>query len=637
MKKNIDHKMILSIVAILVVFVLAITPLAALAEDFASQGAGFTYSPEVASPPYNVTFLEKGLPTGTTWHVREQYNNRLISSNTEYVNFTGIYNGSYFFSVNTIYTITNTYTPNPSSFTIIISGNNVKQTVSFQNSTNPGSPEQFHANLSITNLPSSIPGSPQWYWSASINGITLSYSSSYTGNTADMTVTGLLNGTYSYTLSTSPNSVSGTSIYGTKLTPSAGQFTVKGKNVSLDFKFSFLQQYKLTFSETGLSPGQTLYVNIYCPETGTSLSGQSYVSSSGSVVFNVINQSYQYSISSSSALYSASPSYGTALISGASETVHVSFRYAPSEYSATFRISNPPGNLAGSYWYWSVNLNGTSLTSYNSTLTFTGLTNGTYFFYIYGYGISIEKSYGIVTVNGSAVSVSVEIQKSYTVIFRIANPYQLRTGPPDLTSELTSVSTGYTMTSSSYNGTLIFSDIPNGTYLYTLSVDLPYTVNKTSGTVVVSGSSMTVRLSATEGSVYVTQFDEKGIPITGTYWGVALDNGFTYNNSYNGGGLLTTTSALPFVTALPNGTYTVQGFIYNNGKYYFTSPQTFSVSGHIQNVTIDFAGPSTSGALPNIPAGTLMLIGIALVVILAAVNTIYLVRKKNKGGQGGNE
>ena len=613
-------------------FVIAATVIAITMLIFSmSGGSGMQWESQngktmvpLAAASYNVSFRESGLPNGTAWHITLSTPRTVVISSTQYVNFTGYANGSYFFTIPGVTTSTNSYTPTPSTLTVIISGSNVHETVSFYNQSLPPAQSYYNLYMNITNLPGVIPTSTQWSWSATVTGISVSYSNTVSGQLSTLSLSSLINGTYGYSISTTQ---------GTSVTPSSGQFTVSGKNVTILFKFALLKTYEVKFVESGLPASQSFSVYLTNAVTGTSTQNSTTVSISDFVGFSLVNQSYDYFISPGSSFYTASPSSGELTVNGSSVVINVSFHFAPNTYIALFSISNPPTNTPGFTWSWYVVINGTLYTSFNATDQAAGLTNGTYSYYLSGTGIAFSQQTGSFTVNGSDVKVILHALPTYSVTFRITNVGQLRDGAPVMTSTITDPVTKSVYTPSSSNGILTLQYLPNGSYTYALSVPLPYALNHASGTFTINGKATVINLTATEGQIYIVQFWENGIPMSGTSWGVVLDNGFTYNNSYSSPGLTSVSSPSPFVGELPNGSYFVQAFVQNNGKYYFTQPQQISVSGHDSNVTFNFQTATTS-ASPGISGSTALIIGgiVAAVIVVGIAAALYF-RRGKFGGQ----
>lgn len=634
MLKDNKHKILIAFSAVFITLVMVFTAVSAISDNFGTYSGAPEFAPNATSPPYNITVMEKGLPTGFDWYIFGHSGGvyGYSFSTTQYINYTGLENGSYYFTAYGYSTSTNNYAPNPASFTLILSGSSVKQTIVFSNTTNPSSPTYYQLNLSITNMPASIPGSPQWYWDVSVTGVNVLYNSQTTSYTTKMNLYNLENGTYNYQVSTSGTSQSSSNVYGTALTPTTGQFTVSGKNVNLKFQIHFLKQYNLKFTESGLPSSQSFSVYLDSPSLGVSLNNQTYVSVSNNLNFKLLNGTYYYNVNAGSGSYTASPYQGTITVSGNSVTVNVAFKLSRSTYGVLFKITNPPANLKNSEWNWELYLNGSDYYSYNSTIFLSGLGNGTYFYDVYGNGIAFTVGYGSFTVAGKTVSVNLHIQSSYTVQFKIHNLTSFSTGPPILTSVITNMATGYSYSPYSTNGTLVLTDMVNGTYQYRLTVPPPYTLDKTNGTFTVNGTGVTIALTGTEGSMYLVQFLENGIPLWGSDWGIVIDNGFVYNDTYKSPSLSTTSAPLPYIVDMPNGTYSVQGFIYYNGHYHFTAPKTVKIDGKSQNVTFQFAAtgsPVTSSGVYN---GLYLLVGIALAVIVVAGLAIYFVRKRNNSG-----
>ncbi|MGC8673489.1 MAG: hypothetical protein ACP5TO_08360, partial [Thermoplasmata archaeon] len=85
---------------------------------------------------YTVAFTESGLPYGTSWSVT--FNGNAKSSTTSTISYTGIANGSYSFSVESI----TGYVASPSSGTITVNGTNVNQTITFIENNNQFNPDE---------------------------------------------------------------------------------------------------------------------------------------------------------------------------------------------------------------------------------------------------------------------------------------------------------------------------------------------------------------------------------------------------------------------------------------------------------------------------------------------------------------
>ncbi|MEM4067525.1 MAG: hypothetical protein QXV17_11790 [Candidatus Micrarchaeaceae archaeon] len=85
------------------------------------------FSPSTTTQPsrqYTVTFIESGLPSGTSWSVT--FNNVTKSSNFSIITFTNIANGTYSYAIST-----SQYNASPSSGSITINNANVTQNITF--------------------------------------------------------------------------------------------------------------------------------------------------------------------------------------------------------------------------------------------------------------------------------------------------------------------------------------------------------------------------------------------------------------------------------------------------------------------------------------------------------------------------
>ncbi|MHB1901978.1 MAG: ice-binding family protein, partial [Cuniculiplasma sp.] len=144
--------------------------------------------------------------------------------------------------------------------------------------------------------------SPGTSWSATFNGTTLSSTNSTISFMA-------VNGTYPYNI---------TSISGYTVSPSSGNISVVGKNVTQNITFTpikVVSKYTVTFNETGLSPGTSWSATF----NGTTLS-----STTSSISFMAVNGTYLYSISSVSG-YTLSISLGHVTVNGKNVSQDITF------------------------------------------------------------------------------------------------------------------------------------------------------------------------------------------------------------------------------------------------------------------------------------------------------------------------
>jgi hypothetical protein len=225
---------------------------------------------------YTVTFTESGLPAGTTWSVTLGGTTKSSSTNT--ITFSEP-NGTYTFSVGVI----SGYTASPSSGTITVNGANVNQGITFT--------QNVTKLYTITFTESGLPAGTTWY-------VNLSNGQSFSSTTNTITFSEP-NGTYSYTIATvnknyAPN-------------PSSGTFTVNGANVNIAITFN-LVTYTVTFTESGLPPGTTWYVNLS--------NGQSFSGTGTTITFSVPNGTYSYTIATGNKNYVTNQSSGKFIVNG---------------------------------------------------------------------------------------------------------------------------------------------------------------------------------------------------------------------------------------------------------------------------------------------------------------------------------
>ncbi len=253
----------------------------------------------------------------------------------------------------------------------------------------------------------------------------------------------------------------------------------------LNFKFStadqtvtipFKAQYNFSISQSGL-PNIVWYLNI-TNKTGmvSQISGIGFTLTAA-----LINGSYNYTVSSSNKIYKPSVPYGNFTINGKSSTVREIFSQVI--FNMTFTESGLPSGTA-----WSVTLNGTMKVSTTSTISYME-TNGSYEYTIGSIsGYTISKSSGTATVSGSNTTVpitftAVKVTSKYTVTFT-------ESGLPSGTAWYVNLSNGMksgAITTSTYS----FS-VTNGSVTYTISGTSGYSANKTSGSITVNGSNISI-------------------------------------------------------------------------------------------------------------------------------------------------
>jgi hypothetical protein len=325
---------------------------------------------------YSVTFVEKGLPAGTTWYA--SLNGSLNSSTSTTVGFYE-FNGTYDYTVSAL-----NYVANVSSGSITVAGRGTTVDVSFV----PSSTTYF-VMFTERGLADGI------QWSVTLNGST----SSGLGPISFLES----NGSYQFTI----NSVSG---YASNIT--SGTVTVYGANVVVNVTFTSVSKvvWEVTFNETGLPSGYTWNVTLTGSSNGALVFNGSTTDTTNSSLVGP-NGTYQFSVNASG--YVAFPTGGSFTVSGANVYFNVTFIYSMLKtYGITIDESGLPSGTS-----WSITLNGTSTSSAATSLSFNE-SNGSYKYSIAGPANYIASpSSGTLTVSGSPVSLSVQFSAAQKVYF----------------------------------------------------------------------------------------------------------------------------------------------------------------------------------------------------------------------------
>lgn len=336
------------------------------------NGASVSVTVSIAQPKvtyYTLSFLESGLPQGTDFTVSIGI---ASDSGNPAASFT-VPNGTYSYTIADV----GNYVPSPASGPVTINGASRIVNVIFAETTFP-----------VTFTESGLPSGTTWY-------LNITGQSSLSSASTTIT-TSLPAGTYSYSVAT------GNKLYSPS--PSSSSFTVSGTSVSIDITFS-KAVYPVTFRETGLASGYW-YVNV----TGQLSSGP-ISSSQSSYSTSLSNGSYSYTVSSGNKSYT--PSYiGSFSVNGASVIESITFTAAT--YTVTFTETGlPSGSL------WGVTLNGSARTSTSTTLAFSSIPMGSYYYSATSSGYNAVS--GIITISAS-MSVPVSFVSSVNI-----------TGPPSVT------------------------------------------------------------------------------------------------------------------------------------------------------------------------------------------------------------
>jgi hypothetical protein len=257
-----------------------------------SRSIGIAFS----AYPYNVTFDESGLTSGTSWSAT--LNGNTQSSTTSTIIFSEYY-GYYSYNIGSV----SGYSNSPSGTGhIMVKEDSAPISVEY---TMLPKPHLSDINITQSGLPSGVS------WSATLNGNTQSSTTS--------TITfSEYNGTYSYCIGT---------VSGYTRTLKSGSITVNGASQSISETYSPIAN-DVTFFESGLPNGTVWSVN---------LNGNTISTSSSSISFSEHDGSYSYSIGSMLG-YVISPSSGTATINGDSSTVSVTFTRLLGEIGVGYQL-----------------------------------------------------------------------------------------------------------------------------------------------------------------------------------------------------------------------------------------------------------------------------------------------------------
>lgn len=235
----------------------------------------------------------------------------------------------------------------------------------------------------------------------------------------------------------------------------------------------------VAFSETGLPAGTPWEVTI---------AGLTIDSAAATTAFQLLDGTYTYAVTPEPG-YLTNPASGTLTLVQGPAAVVVSFVAIPTNYTVTLAESGLPGGTA-----WTATLNGASSTSTSATIAFTA-TNGSYTWGVTPVsGEILAVASGIVTVDGSNVTVPVGFSAP------AAHAYSVTFVALGLASGTTwSVTLSGTTVSSALQE-IAFSE-PNGSYTYTVGAVSGYTTTSASGTATVSGSSPSYDIPFTATSV----------------------------------------------------------------------------------------------------------------------------------------
>ena len=492
------------------------------------------------TPPgtYPVTFVESGLPSGSTWSVT--FNGTARSADSTVITFYE-YDGGYKFSVGPIAS----YAASPPSGYLGVNGAGLSQSIVFT-VVPQGTTEFIEGGLAAGTV-----------WSVTLNGVT------QTVSLTSISFTGLANGSYTFSVG---------SVSGYTSSPSSGDLAVAGAGVSQAIAFTSVSPvtYPVTFSEAGL-PSSTAWL--------VTLDGTTISSTSTTLTFYELNGSYQFSVGSVDS-YTVSPPSGSVTVKGAGVSQSIVFT-SLSRGTVAF---TEEGLATGTPW--SVTLNGVTQVGSASTITFPGLMNGSYAFTVGTVsGYTSSPSSGSIIVAGAGATQAIAFTAiTYTITL-------METGLPAGTSWSATLNAA---TQSGSGSSIAFVGLVDGSYRFSVGSVIGYTSSPSSGSVTVDGESVSQAITFTA-ALYPVTLLESGLP-SGTSWSVTL-NAIIQSGSG---------SSITFM-GLGDGTYQfsvgmVSGYASN------PSSGSITVDGRPVNRTIGFTsdvGPfSVTFTQTSLPAGT---------------------------------
>ncbi len=457
----------------------------------------------------SATFVESGLPSGTSWSVTFD-----ASSESSSGNATVFYapNGMYTYSVSSI----PGYKISPSSGTVTLTDSGVRVNISF-----------VQVYFPITFIESGLASGTQW--SVNLSGtVVTSTSNSITFNE--------MNGTYGYKILPVP---------GYTISSVSGTITSNGGfNQYLTFQQVL---YTVTLKENGLPTG------YYWSAT---LGTYKLSSDSNLIQFSVPNGTYPYAVNVPTG-YLAANQTGSVTVSGTGMTQEVTFTANLFvKYHATFNVTGLPTSVV-----WTLEVNGNS-TIHNVDSFSINLPAGNYTYMVNASEFVANKPAGSFNISTSNITIDIVFSAStkYSVEFQesgLSSGQQWNVSLNGVTNEST--------------GTSIQFYESNGNYTFVVQAPAGYTVNPSSGTIKVSSGNENIALyfqktaSNSRITKYSVMFIESGLP-SGAPWSLTF-NGSIYSTSttsiydlvLNGTYTFNITSVSGYEISPPSGSVVISG------------------------------------------------------------------------------
>jgi hypothetical protein len=454
---------------------------------------------------------------------------------TNYLNFTGLANGSYPWSV----AFVSGYGASPANGTAVVHGANLTETITFAALGTPTAAVNFVEAGLVSNTTWAVVVQNVGALSSKQPVITFALPANATGWFYGASVV------VGYTI------------------PPAGTIITTGATaatVNITYSGVILTTYAVTFASTGLPTGDTWTV---------SLAGFSLSSTSANITFYEENGTYKFTLSVPSAVTPPATAGQVAVI-GVNTIVAVPLSAPGAGFALTFDETGLPTGSP-----WNITVNGFGIQSTTTSLSFT-MPNGTYNWTVSTIGGWIATFLsGSVVVNGT-----IAIQRITFVPFTYAVTFfegGLATG-----ASWTVTVAGTNYSSSTYYQTV---DLANGTWAFTVPTVTGYLATPSSGNVTVSAAPATqVIIFGPIPETYTVTFTESHLP-TGASWKVYFG---TQESTV-------TTSSVSFTAT--NGTWTY-AIIAPSGQAATPSGGSITVNGMNVTQAVSF-GPSSTTVSPS--------------------------------------
>ncbi len=526
---------------------------------------------------YSVAFSETGLPRGSVWHLTfngSVYAAAVAPFGATVITINSVVNGTYSWN-----TTAPGFSATPPSGSVNVNGAS-PATTSIVFAPIPG---QYSVTFRERGLPAGTAS-----WSVTFNNTSQQGAVPF----PPIVYSGVLNGTYLFSV---PNDV------GCVPSPAGGSLTVAGAAVTQTITFTcpLPGSWPVWFNETGLAPGLTWSVTFNAATT---------TSTASSIEFFALNGAYPFTVGAP-ARWVASPASGTVTVNGASISTSILFVNTANRFNTTFTETGLPTGTN-----WGVTYNGTLQFSRTASIVFLGMINGTFAFNVSAVGSRVPTPVsGSSTVQGADTSEAIVFNMTYTATFS-------QTGLPSTTSW--SVDVGSTHVSGN-TASLVFPDLVNHTYTFSVGAVSGYTSTPPTGTFSVAGSSVSVAVSfrVAVHTQYTVAFTESGLP-----------NGTTWSVTFNG-----TTASGTGGSAITFQAYNASGLAYSVGTVsgYTASPAsgTVNVQGQTVNVpTIQFSKSTNgkSGLTSALSGPSLYILLVVVVVVLLALLAAFLILRRRR-------